>query len=316
MPEYVTALARLTAELYAVNLRDRGDDGIRRIERIDTGRAGPVARARVALAYAHRAIMSNDPLTFYRYADEARKLFEEAGDRRGVCGQAANLGYIATLYGAYEDADALLAPNVAVAMALGIKGVEAAIKRNLGFLRYHQGRVSEAIALLLESAERFEAGGELHHEAASRVYLSMALVSRDVDEARAVCERALALGSGDATLRVRARGLAHLATLDLESAHPNVERALAEATEAIAILERVGVEGGEWESRIRAAYTEALLAAGRIDEAKRSAENAVRELEQVASTIPERWRASYMEMSYSARTYALAQQLGSMVATK
>ena len=255
-----------------------------------------------------RALYASDHGTYYERMKHVRALFDLAGDRRNSCVQAANMGYVAVVLGALDEAEELLMTMMRVAESLGILRIRAIFQQNVGLLRHLQGRHAEAVPFETQSVATFTQQGDARLATFSNVYLTWALTAMGaLPEAYAAAEAALEISKPVAS--AHATALASLADLELHDAR--VESALAHATEAYATLERLGAIE-ETESLVRIAHAEALAAAGRVDEARDAVRRAVESIEARAAKIGiDHWRDSFRSTPENARTFALAKQLAS-----
>jgi len=303
--DWVVALARVVLQLYATGQRGLADETLARLAP-HASSPNPIVRGRVEQARAARALYSSDHGTYYEHMKIVRTMFELAGDRRNACVQATNMGYVALAVGALDEAEETLVSMMRVAESLGIRRIRAIFQQNIALLRHLQGRDDEAIPLARESAETFDKQRDARLGTFSRIYLASALESVGrIDDAITELRRAVEIS---APLRpAHASALAHLADLELKRGDAG---AFDHAHEAYEILEQLnGLE--DTETVIRVVYADALVARGRVDEAREVARRAVKSIEERAAKITiERWRASFMRVEENARTFALAAKLG------
>jgi len=304
--DYATALARIAMQLFAQGQSDGAREALARLDALDVSKAGPITLARVEQARAFRALYESDHGTYYERMKEARALFDAAGDRRNATVQAANMGYVAIALGALDEAEEELVPVVRTAEMLGILRIRAIFHQNIGFLRLAQGRYDEAIAFEEQSAPVFEQQGDPRLGTFSLVYMAMALAKKgDLDRAKEVALKAVKLS--EPQLPAHSSALAHLAEIEL--ARGEIAAAVEHASAAYAILEKLGgLE--DTESSVRIIYCEALVAAGRVEDAKPALRAAVDAIESRADKIKvPRFRESFMRTPENVRTFDLAKKL-------
>jgi tetratricopeptide (TPR) repeat protein len=307
LPDYATALARITMQLFAQGQREGAHSALGRLDALDLSNAGPITSARVEQARAFRALFESDHGTYYERMKAARALFDAAGDRRNSTVQAANMGYVAIALGALDEAEGELVPVVRTAELLGILRIRAIFHQNIGFLRLAQGRYDEAIALEEQSAPVFEEQGDPRLGTFSLVYMAMAWAKKgDLERAKEIAQRAVKLS--EPQLPAHSSALAHLAEIEL--ARGEIAAAVEHATEAHRILEKLGgLE--DTESSVRITYCEALVAAGREADAKPALRAAVAAIESRAEKIKvPRFRESFVRTPENVRTFELAKKLG------
>jgi tetratricopeptide (TPR) repeat protein len=305
-PDFATALARITMQLYASGQRDRAHEALARLDALDVSKASPNALARIVQARAFRALYESDHGTYYERMKEARALFDAAGDRRNACVQSVNMGYVAIALGALDEAEQELVPVVRTAEMLGILRIRAIFQQNIGFLRLSQGRYDEAIAFEEQSAPVFEQQGDPRLATFSLVYMAMAYAKKgDLVRAHEIATRAVKLS--EPQLPAHSSALAHLAEIEL--ARGEIAAALEHARAAYAILEKLGgLE--DTESSVRIIYCEALVAAGRTEDAKPALRAAVAAIESRAEKIKvPRFRESFVRTPENVRTFDLAAKL-------
>jgi tetratricopeptide (TPR) repeat protein len=304
--DYATALARITMQLFAQGQKEGAHAALARLDALDVSNAGPITLARIEQARAFRALFESDHGTYYERMKASRALFDAAGDRRNACVQSMNMGYVAIALGALDEAEQELVPVVRTAEMLGILRIRAIFQQNIGFLRLAQGRYDEAIALEEQSAPVFEQQGDPRLGTFSLVYMAMAYVKKgDLDRAHEIALRAVKLS--EPQLPAHSSALAHLAEIEL--ARGEIAPAVEHASAAYAILEKLGgLE--DTESSVRIIFCEALVAAGRVEDAKPALRAAVDAIESRADKIKvPRFRESFMRTPENVRTFELAKKL-------
>jgi tetratricopeptide (TPR) repeat protein len=293
-------------QLYACGRREPADEAMTHIASLDLQRAGPITLARIEQARAFRALFESDHGTYYERMKEARALFDAAGDRRNACVQSANMGYVAVALGALDEAEGELVTALRTAESLGIFRIRAIFQQNIGLLRLLQGRYDEAIDYEEKSAPVFEQQGDPRLATFSLVYMARAFAARgELDRAREIALHAVDISEPQPP--AHASALAHLAEIEL--ARLEIDVAVEHAAAAYAILEKLGgLE--DTESSVRLIHCEALVAAGRAEDAKAPLRAAVASIESRAEKIKvERFRESFVRTPENVRTFDLAAKL-------
>jgi tetratricopeptide (TPR) repeat protein len=215
------------------------------------------------------------------------------------------MGFAYNELGAYAEAQRALAAALAGASRLGIAGVLAATKHNLGWALARLGRLDEARSLEVEAVRAFHAQGDRRMESGSRTYLArIHLLAGELDAAEREATAAVDL-LVDAPPAARACALASLAQALLAQDRP--DDALAHARAAIApALDAGRLEEGE--ALVRLAHAEALHAVGEDAAARRAIAAAEQRLLERAAAIGDpAWRSLFLEaVPEHARTVALA----------
>ncbi|MCX4243465.1 serine/threonine-protein kinase [Paraliomyxa miuraensis] len=256
-------------------------------------RLGPSAMAEVTRLRGARARHAGDVAGDLRWYAASLSAFEEAGDTRQACNGRVSLGFAHVEVGALERAKAELQRARSEAQRLGLHTVDARARQNLALALAAEGELARAEAMLHEVVTEATARDNLRFASWTRIYLAkVALASGNAPEAARVA--AQAAEELVATPPARAGALAALARAHAASGErPGALRASAEA---LAVLEEFGgLE--EFESLIRLARIEALLAAGDRPAARAVAEAARARVQQLAGTLSEqRWQQSFVEV--------------------
>jgi hypothetical protein len=166
---------------------------------------------------------------------------------------------------------------------LGLEPIATRARHNLGMVLAERGELAEADTIETRAAEEARAQGNARLEGGSRVYLAQ-IALRLGDPVRSETEAAAAARLFALTPPARAGALAMWARALL--AQGRHREALRVAREAKDTLDRLGsVE--EYESMIRGAHAEALLACDHHDEARAAVSEAMNRLHGRAACIPE-----------------------------
>jgi ATP/maltotriose-dependent transcriptional regulator MalT len=221
--------------------------------------------------------------------------------------QRGHVGYACLEIGAYDDAERALRDALEQGTRLGLYGVVATAKHNLGRALQMRGELDEAARVEQQALDAFEAQGDRRLACAARYYLGNIYAERgELDAAEREIRAALAVAHQPMQGPVHA-SLARVLII----ANRNAE-GLVEARAAHAALDRYGaVEEGE--AMIRLVLVEALQANGDVDSARRFIAKARdRLLERAEKIVDPEWRRCFLErVPEHARTIALAAQLGS-----
>ncbi|HSQ66109.1 MAG TPA: protein kinase [Polyangiaceae bacterium] len=292
----IASLGRIAGQLYATGMRGLADELVAAAEEQLTDRLAEIApevAARVRQALAYRALYSSDIGTYYDHMRASSQLYARAGDRRNACVQAANMGYVAVVAGALDEAEEALVPTLRVAESLGMARIIAIFKQNIGLLRLWQGRIEESQQVQREAIAAFEAQGDVRLTVHSKLYMASALAAAG-DRAGAVEIASAALAASEPLPPAQASALATLA--DLELSLGRHAEALEHATRAYELLERLhGLEDSE--SLVRITYVEALAACGRAEEARSLLIDAFESLHARAAKLKRAdWRRSFLQL--------------------
>jgi tetratricopeptide (TPR) repeat protein len=240
------------------------------------GRAG----ACIHLARSLRALAQGNLSCAAYYANLSLEAFRQAGAVRDVGTLLEVTGYVHGELGLHEQAKAFYEEHLSLAQRLGFRRSIPDAKRNLGMVRLRTQRWAEAQRLLDEAATAYAALGMEPFEALSLGFLALGLAGGgDLEAARSAAERSL--GSAAAEPSTQALALAAAAKIDLLRGEP--ARALAAAERAMQLVRQHQLF--EQVSLIRSVHAEALLAQGRLDEARRALAEAESWVEEQASKI-------------------------------
>jgi hypothetical protein len=303
--EYVVTAARLAiALIHAGQVTPAegwlGDARARAVGPLDV----PLVHAWIESAQTESARHAGRLFSAYQHALSAAARFEETGDARNACRMRGVVGNLLVELGAFAEAAAVLADDLASAEAMGLYFV-CALHGDLGRARLRLGDAA-AIEELARGADEAKAQRDHWHEAFARGYLARAAVS--ADPARADREARLAIEVGGASPATRAFALAVLAELALNERRGPT--AMGYASEAYQLLARLrGVESGQLYIRLQ--FASALEATGRGIEARAVLESARDRLIACANEIadPKR-RATFLnEVPENAATLAWIRRL-------
>ncbi|MBK8259690.1 MAG: protein kinase [Polyangiaceae bacterium] len=240
----------------------------------------PEVRARVLETRAIAALCEGDLCAFVERSELATGAFLEIGDVRSATIQHANQGHVYGALGAYERAETALREVLTHAEPLALPQLLSAAKQNLGNVLSRVGKFAEARTLLEESLAAAIAQGDRRLEVGARVYLSLcASATGDLDTA--LNQVADITTKGMPALHVYALGARARALL----AKGRTDEALGAAEEAMDSLRRLGGTIEEGEALVRLTHIEALISAGRRDQAAEALAEARRAIEKRAERI-------------------------------
>ena len=290
--ERVSMLAKSAIQLYLLGRYEHADALCDLTDREHAAAAGdPSATARVHEALAFREGARAEQGRALILLTAAAAEYAQAGALRQAAMAHSNLGYTYMQLGDYASACELLGDAVREGERLGLAFVVSVASQNLGRATALAGDPARGLELERAALAQFREQGDHPMAAVSRVYLAeIHLAAGDAaDAAREAAEAAAALTSNPPgramALAVRAR--AQLALGD--------DSAITTAREGYGILESLGGLD-EGEMLVRLAYTEALDAAGRRDEARAMASVAAARLRQLAGRLDNpRLRRAFLE---------------------
>jgi tetratricopeptide (TPR) repeat protein len=239
------------------------------------------ASAWVSWLTAMRALASGDLGTFVVETESALAAFRAVGEVRNVCSHRTNLAYAYSELGDYEHAERELRSVIADVRRFGMPMVEAYALHNLGNVLGALGRTQEGVTAQRQAADVGARIQDARIEGAARAYLAKALLEAgDPAAAAREHERAMELLVQHPPLLEVARTVGARLALALG----RVDDALELAAQAARVADaHGGFEDGE--TLVRLTHVEALLAAGRSDEARQVAVAAKARLEARASRI-------------------------------
>ena len=267
----------------------------------------PAVLGEIELLAARFAAFAGDTGEYAVRADEARRLFEAAGDVRRTLNQHSNYGYALLELGRIEDAEREIRAALHAAREARLTKVVAFAHHNLGLALGLLGRLDDAVEHETRAIEELREAGHRRLEAGSRIYLALILrLAGDLDAALAEA-RAAEEQLREVAPPLRPFALATAAAIHLDRGEP--DEALRLATEA---REAGGAQIEAGESLVRLVYAEALRATG--DEA--GARDAIREAEarlreRAAKIQDPAYRESFLTgVPENARTIELAASRG------
>ncbi|NUO49220.1 MAG: tetratricopeptide repeat protein, partial [Polyangiaceae bacterium] len=263
------ALRRPTEALGEVTMALLRDGDRERAERTITLFGGegtaPLARAYGARAKSWVAMFDGDVSACIQLDRDAAEAFEAAGHRREALAAHGALAYDWMLVGEWEKARDGFARIAEKAQAGGMEFIAHNARHNLGFVLLRLGDAEKCVEIQRHSINTATEERKVVVKY-SYSYLSKALEALGrFDEAIEAAEKAR---EGDTFISVEAMA----ATLGSRAARArgDFDRSLELAAKAKALLEERGVlEEGEQE--VRNEWAKALLAAGRLDEAREAA---------------------------------------------
>jgi tetratricopeptide (TPR) repeat protein len=302
----VIAAGRTVMQLFVLGRYDLAAELLESIEaEADAVRGHPIAVARLALARAFRAHFAGDSGAYLEELTIAATEFERAGDLRDACVQRGNIGHALIELGAFEEAVLALEEALAGAERMKLSHIASVAKHNLGLVLGLLGRFEDGVRYEREALREFEEHTDRRLSAASRVYLSQILaLAGDLDAAEATIHGATGGGAGEP---LQALALATRARIQL--ARGDAARAFASASEALAILDRLGgIDEGE--PLVRLVYAEAALSLGRADARPVLDRARERLLDRAAKIRDEALRRKMLGVPDHARILALAAETG------
>jgi tetratricopeptide (TPR) repeat protein len=274
----------------------------------------PKVLARINQARAYRSyLLQGDIETYLARTAEAAASYEQAGDLRNAYYAGGDLGYAQLEIGAYAEATATLCRVLEGADRMGLSGVTAVARKNLGMALARLGALDEAVEIEGEAITAFVAQHDRRMEGGARIYLAIIRLLRGESQA-ALNEARAAVEVLAASPPLRIYALAVLASANL--ACGLVPRALTAIRNLVAYRSERGVslealgDSAEGESYIRLAHVEVLYASGQDDAAKEALQAARRRLLARAHKIknPE-WRAGFLgRVPHNERTLVLARE--------
>jgi len=229
-----------------------------------------------ALLAQGRAIWIGDPEGGAEKAlarlTEAHRLLTEAGDLAHLQDAAFQLGWGGWWYGRLEEAWPWWTQAREIARQLGDRGLESRALVQLAGIRYHQGRIAEAVEMRRESVELSQTGGSrVDWGFAVMRYGWLVALTRSIDEGLRLCESSIrpieeASENWELASALYTAARLHLLRGSLAEAVSYGERALALSKEMQETGSRPEIERG---------LAQALLELGDIDGADLHAEAGV-----------------------------------------
>jgi len=302
----VTATANAAFQLFSYGSHALAQELLDLVEAVAPAVEEPAILARIYQARSSRSMFTGDAGAYLESELAAFAAFERAGDLRYACVQRGHVGYAWLELGAHAEAEEALRDALARATTLGLQNVVATAKHNLGRALAARGELAEAARVEAEAVAAFEAQGDRRLAGGARLYLGTIYYEQGEF---AAAEREVALGLASAQLPMQAQMRATLARILLATGR--TVNALAEARQAMAILDRLGaIEEGE--ALVRLVLAEALLGGNERDEARAVIQLAAARVVARAERISDpRYRKSFVErIADHARTIELATRLG------
>jgi eukaryotic-like serine/threonine-protein kinase len=252
----------------------------------------PRVRAEFERSNGARARHAGDVAADMRGYAAALGAFQKAGDERNACNARVSLGFAYAELGELERAAHELEQALSAAERMGLSTVATRARQNLGLVCAARGELGAARQQLERVLSESRAQGNVRFEGWTCVYLSRVALARGELGAAEEHARAAAAIFAD-TPPARAGALAALALCQAGSGA--IDAALENAGEAMGVLRSFGgIE--EFESLVRAAYVEALRAAGDEHAARVALREALERLNARAAAIDDpALRRSFLE---------------------
>ncbi len=307
-PQRLIALCRTATQLVLSGRSGLADALLQLVDSADARHADPALMAWIHEAHAVRAGAGGDPAARVRLAEAAADSFEQAGDLRNACLQRVSVGFACVEIGAFAAARRALSDAMSLGERMGMSNSVPVAQAQLARALSRSGQLAEAIELERQAMVALEEQGNQRLSGVARGYLARMLLEwGDTDSALAEATRAVEILEGAPALLCSALAVLSLVHL----AHGNADAALEAATRGAELLAQVG-ESAVGESLIRQAHIEALLAAGRRDEAKQAAAEARARIDARAARIADpEWRELFSTgLPENTRSVELAREFG------
>ncbi|MBI2394529.1 MAG: protein kinase [Deltaproteobacteria bacterium] len=265
----------------------------------------PAVVARVHYTQATRALVAGDLGEYLRLSEAAAAEFERAGIVRSLNVQRRNIGIALVQLGAWAEAERVFRLLLEEASRMHIGTLGAEVEHWLGVALARQGDLDEARAVEERAISHAVGHGARWIEGGARACLASMLLQCGLP-ADAEREARRAVDVSENSPAVRAFALAALSEICL--ARGAAEEALAVSGASITLLGKVGgIEEGEALARV--VHAEALRALGRDEGARAAAiEARARLLARAAKIADVELRRSMLErVPVHARTMALAE---------
>ncbi len=303
----VVALCRAATHPLVEGDRARFEATMQRAEHLAATGAenDPLARAWILALRASWALREGDHGAFVDGTEAAVAAYEAAGDTRDACNQRVRLGNGYVGLGDCQRAERVLREALASARRMGLPLIEGYAWQNLGHALLHAGALDEALDAQTHAIAIAKRISDPVLEAGSLLYCAEARErAGDADSAIADASAASDLLSGVPAFRTVAQAVLARATL----AAGDHDRALRIAEQAASGLEEHALEEGE--ALVRLVHAESLAAAGRREDARALAREAVARLTQRAEKIADtRWREAFLhDVPTHARLLELASE--------
>ncbi len=295
---HVSLWARLSSMLFTAGRRADAERALDRVSAVDLALLTPadvgrdsasagrsIARAWVGDARSWSALYRDDLGESLREEEGALAAFEEVGDLRAACFIRVGLGVAYREIGLFAEAERALRDAHAEASRLGLGRVRATAAHNLGIVVADHGAIAEGRALEEASILAFDAEKDHRLGSAARYYLADILMrAGDLDAALREAVRAEEVAAAGGSESSKIPAIATLARVEL--AMGRIDAALADAERAKRALDAAGgIEEGD--VLVRLTHIEALLAAGRGDDAREALAVAAERVQQKADKIRE-----------------------------
>lgn len=306
----VVCLCRSTFQMIFHGRFATSDAMLERIDALagDASRFDPLTAAQIHHVRGVRAIHAGCVSTFLEHLEKAVASFEAGGDRNNVLLERTTVGWCWAELGAFELAEQKIRENFAACVTAGAQQAITYAKVNLGYALIHRpGKIAEARVMLDEAIAECRSVGNARLEGwASAHAATAALVANEPGESLRLAEEAVRLLANAPGLLAWAEACRARALLALR----RNEDALEAAKTAMEILERLGgmLQG---EALPPLVLAESLKAAGKLEEAKVAARDAMARLERRTGRLGRAdWKASFAALPDHERTRALAIDLG------
>lgn len=257
--------------------------------------AGPIVRAWLACARAEIALVEADPAAYLRRCEAAVDAFTEAADVRNACLARTSVGHAYMLLGGNDRASFVLRRAIEIAEPMKLDFTPLA-KATLAHCAMRTGHTGESLKLIDEALEMCRSRHDKPREAEVLAIASrMRMQKGEHALAANLARSALALMDTDETTGKRAAALAVLANALIHQ--KQAPAALAPATEAVAILDRIGgLESAE--SLVRTVHGLALIENGQESEGCRRLNDARNALLANARKVTDaRFKRSFLDGS-------------------
>ncbi len=259
----------------------------------DKAAAGALVRAWLACSRADIALAEADLPAYLRRSEAAVDAFTEAADVRNACLARTTVGHAYMLLGAYDRATFVLRRAIAVAEPMQLDFTPVA-QATLAHCLARSGHLGESLKLIDEALEMCRARKDKPREAEVLALSGrMRALKGEHSLAASLTRSALALMDTDESTGKRATALAVLADALLEQGQSIA--ALAPATEAAAILDRIGgLQSAE--ALVRIVHSLALQKNGQEAEGRKRLGDARNVLLATARKITDgRFKRSYLD---------------------
>ncbi|MGZ3422725.1 MAG: serine/threonine-protein kinase [Polyangiales bacterium] len=306
---HAIASVRVAVHLTGAGRYVEADGLLQSFSRAVEGRADPLIAARVYQARAMRARLEGKPDRARGYDEAAAEAFDAIGDARRATNHRLSASYGDLQLGDWARATAGLTRGLATAERLGLVGLAASAKHNLGLALARQRRFEEARGYEERAIATFAAHVDPRMEGASRMYLAEIILeeaetaeARDalLDRAEKEASRAIALLEVAPPLRAQALAVKARVLLARGDRAIEVARAAIDASSS-----SDAVDDGD--ALVRLTFAEALDAAGETALARAAIEEArTRLLSRAARLEDDATRAAFLRnVPEHARTLAL-----------